>query len=153
VGPVFGEDFADDVWDPVFSPKGKAGVQSTSVGRAVLVWCSLATGALLAGGAMLVGIGLVGDAIPIVRGYPTVPGLLFEHPVVFPALLSVGAVALVLVTGLAVRPRGVGVVASVLIGLAGLVCIGIVAVSALDIITMTLSVVRTAPAAELQFVR
>jgi hypothetical protein len=154
VGPVFGEDFADDVWDPAFTPKGEARVESNSVRRPILAWCSLATGALLAGGAMLVAIGLLGDALPTVRGgYPTVPGLLFDHPVMFPAFLSVGAAVLVLVTGLVVRPRGVGAVASVITGLVSLFCIGVVAVSALNIIQIGLTVVRTAPGGELQFAR
>jgi hypothetical protein len=153
VGPVFGEDFADDVWDPSFSPKEK------SVGRPpsslpILVWCSLATGALLAGGVMLAGIGLLGDALPTVRGgYPTIPGLLFEHPVGFPSFLSVGAAGLVLVTGLAVRPRRMGAVMSVLIGLAGLLCIGVVAVSSLNIIESRLNGLQTVHPTQRQIAR
>jgi hypothetical protein len=154
VGPTSPDDFSDDAWDPAFSPKGRAAVQSTSVSRPILVWCSLATGALLAGGAMLAAIGLLGGVLPTAPNfYPTIPGLLFHHPVGFPTLLSGGAAVLVLVTGLALRPRGLGAALSVFCGLAGLLCIGVVAVSSLSLIESLLGAVPKGPPGHRQIAR
>jgi hypothetical protein len=117
--------------------------------RLLLVWCSLASGALLVGGALVVAIGRLGASIITLTGgkLPTVPGLLFAYPLAVPGALAGGATAAVLGTGWLVRPRGLGLAMSVLCGAAGLGCLAVVAVSSLALVESVLGAFPKSPPA------
>jgi hypothetical protein len=78
-------------------------------------WLGVLAGVAVGGSSVLTALGWIGSHLPPSVGLPTVPGLLFESPVLFPAALA--AVGLV-VASVAVRWQSWVVTPASLAGLA-----------------------------------
>jgi hypothetical protein len=105
------------------------------VARPRRMWPGALAGIAVGGAAVLTALGWVGSQLPaFAAGLPTVPGLLFGSPILFPvALAAAGVVA----AGPAVRSRGRwAACASVVGGMAILLAEAAVAVSSANLLVM-----------------
>jgi hypothetical protein len=115
------------------------GGRSGWLARTTPLVSAAACGALLAGALMLGLLGTIGGKLAAAVGLtvlPVVPGLLFAHPVLYPAIAAVSGVGLVV--GLSRRVghptwAGLGSAACGLIGVSG---IGVVAASSANVLMM-----------------